>query len=295
MQTESLAAQKTKPFFEENVGNIMLMEHVNVQVPDQALATLFYLVGMGFTRDPHMMVGLENMWVNLGEQQFHLPTAPAQVLRGHTGVVVVGLSELVERLEKVADKLTGTRFGWTVEPDYLDVTSPWGNVLRCFEPSEEHGGIASGIPYVEFTVPRGTAEGIALFYERALLAPATVEDGDRGLRAMVQVGNYQSFVFREVDTVPAYDGHHVAIYIADFAGPHGFLAERGLVTEEPANHQLRFKEIVHPDTGENLFTIEHEVRSLRHTQYRRPLVSRSAGQFAEPRCVGNRTVLGSWA
>lgn len=69
MQTESLAEQKTKPFFEENVGNIMLMEHVNVQVPDQALATLFYLVGMGLiigaatamrltTAHPRLKIGL---------------------------------------------------------------------------------------------------------------------------------------------------------------------------------------------------------------------------------------------
>ena len=67
----------------EDVGNIMLLEHVNVQVDDQSIATLFYLVGLGFTRDPHMMVGLENMWVNLGEQQFHLPTGTPNVLRGH--------------------------------------------------------------------------------------------------------------------------------------------------------------------------------------------------------------------
>ena len=58
----------------EDVGNIVMLEHVNTCVPDQTLATLFYLVGMGFTRDPFMNVGLNNMWVNVGEQQFHIPT-----------------------------------------------------------------------------------------------------------------------------------------------------------------------------------------------------------------------------
>ncbi len=293
MQTETLAAQKTKPFFEENVGNIMLMEHVNIQVPDQALATLFYLVGMGFTRDPHMMVGLDNMWANLGEQQFHLPTASAQVLRGHTGVVVPSLPELVERLDRVVSKLAGTRFAWKIENGYVDVTGPWGNNLRCYEPAAELGGIAAGIPYVEFTVPAGTVDGIALFYERVMLAPALVEQQDQRAVATIQIGSNQRLIFREADFVPEYDGHHFAIYVADFATPHEFLAEHDLITEEPRNNQLRFKEIIHPETGKNLFTVEHEVRSLRHVQYRRPLVNRTAGQFAEPRRMENQTVLGS--
>ena len=55
---------------EEDVGNIISLEHINVQVPDQALATLFYVVGLGLTRDPYLTVGLNNMWINVGEQQF---------------------------------------------------------------------------------------------------------------------------------------------------------------------------------------------------------------------------------
>ncbi len=284
---------QAQAYAEENVGNIVLLEHVNVEVSDQSVATLFYLVGMGFTRDPHMMVGLENMWVNLGEQQFHLPTRPqAQVLRGHVGIVVPSLDALADRLEAVAPKLGGTRFSWSREGDHIDAVSPWGNLLRCYEPSEALGGISLGIPYVEFTVPVGTADGIRRFYEQALLAPASVVD-QGGRRAVVQVGNYQELVFRESDVVPAYDNHHIAIYIANFSSPHAFLAERGLVTEEPRNHQFRFKDIVDPDSGELLFTIEHEVRGMRHVQYRRPLVNRMAGQYLEPRRVNGQTVLGT--
>ena len=66
----------------EDVGNIVALEHVNVTMPDPRLATLFYVVGMGFTRDPYLSVGDENMWINLGQQQFHLPTRTPQVLRG---------------------------------------------------------------------------------------------------------------------------------------------------------------------------------------------------------------------
>jgi len=54
-------------YSEEDVGNIVALEHVNVQVPDQSTALLFYVVGLGLTRDPYLTVGLNNMWVNVGE------------------------------------------------------------------------------------------------------------------------------------------------------------------------------------------------------------------------------------
>ena len=73
----------------EDLGNVIGLEHINVMVPDQQLATLFYAKGLGLTRDPYLMVELDNMWMNVGRSQFHLPTRPqAQVLRGHTGLVL---------------------------------------------------------------------------------------------------------------------------------------------------------------------------------------------------------------
>ncbi len=58
----------------EDVGNIVKLEHVNVRIPDQRLSTLFYVAGLGFTRDPYIMVSTNNMWINMGTSQFHLPT-----------------------------------------------------------------------------------------------------------------------------------------------------------------------------------------------------------------------------
>src|SRR5678815_1595392 len=72
----------------EDLGNSIHLEHVNVQVPDPHLAQLFYAVGLGLTRDPYLMVSDTNMWINVGRSQFHLPTGPAQVVRGHTGLVL---------------------------------------------------------------------------------------------------------------------------------------------------------------------------------------------------------------
>ena len=78
----------------EDLGNMIQLENVNVRVPDQQLATQFYVVALGLTRDPYLMVGLENMWINAGNSQFHLPTAAAQVVRGFTGLVIPDFEEL---------------------------------------------------------------------------------------------------------------------------------------------------------------------------------------------------------
>src|SRR5438874_9758898 len=111
----------------QDVGNIVQLEHVNLWVPDQRTATVFYVVGLGFTRDPYLMVNIDNMWVNLGKQEFHLITKPPQVLRGTVGLVVPGLQRLVTRLETVRDRklLEGTQFGWTMEDKTILITCPW--------------------------------------------------------------------------------------------------------------------------------------------------------------------------
>src|ERR1700710_2983119 len=94
----------------EHLGNAIHLEHVNITVPDQRLATLFYVTGLGLTRDPYLMVSDSNMWVNVGRSQFHLPDGPPQVLRAHTGIVISGREALLQRLAAVAKKLDGTAF-----------------------------------------------------------------------------------------------------------------------------------------------------------------------------------------
>lgn len=269
----------TLDYTEEDVGNVVLLEHINLQVPDQAIATLFYVVGLGFTRDPYLNVGLQNMWVNVGEQQFHLPTRAAQILPGHIGIVVPDLESLRRRLETVRDGLKDTRFNWSLAEGHIAVTCPWGNQFRFYGPDPRFGDMALGMPYVEFHVQRGAAKGIARFYQEVMQAPSTVES-DRGLfSARVAVGCNQWLLFRESDEkLPPYDGHHIAIYVANFSGPYGFLKQRNLIMEDVRNHQFRFKAIVDPESGKRLFEIEHEIRSLRHPMYHRPFVNRDPTQ-----------------
>jgi len=256
-------------------GSIVSLEHVNVRIPDQLLATLFYVTGLGLTRDPYMMTGLGNMWINIGRSQFHLPTGEPQLLRGHVGLVIAGRTALLERLAGIRTRLNDTRFAFREHADHVEVISPWGNILRCFEPSPRFGAMQLGLPYVEFNVPAGSASGIARFYRELLAAPATAGDGV----ACVTVGPHQNLVFRETDTpLPGYDGHHVQVYVRDFAGTRKRLEQYHLVSEDNGPHQYRFIDIIDLDRRQKLFTIEHEIRSLTHPLHARPLVNRNPAQ-----------------
>lgn len=260
----------------EDLGNSIHFEHVNVTIPDQRLATLFYVAGLGLTRDPYIMVSDTNMWVNAGRSQFHLPAAEPQVLRGHTALVISGREALLQRLASVAKKLEGTRFSFREHNDYVEATCPWGNHLRCYEPdAERFGRITLGIPYVEFDVPVGTAKAISKFYPEIMGIPAELKNGD-GTVARAKVGKNQYLQFRETDRAqPDYDGHHIQIYITDFSGPHRRLQERGLVSQEDNPYQYRFRDIVDLADGRHLFTVEHEIRSATHPMFMRPLINRN--------------------
>ena len=272
----------------EDLGNSIHLEHVNVQVPDQRLAALFYVAGLGLTRDPYLMVSDTNMWVNVGRSQFHLPSGDPQVLRGHTGIVISGRQALLDRLASVAKKLDGTAFAFSEHNDYVEATCPWGNRVRCYEPdAARFGRITLGIPYVEFDVPVGTAQGICAFYPQIMGMPAEIRNGD-GTVARVKMGKDQHLQFRETDRPqPDYDGHHVQMYITNFSGPYRRLSERDLIFSEDNQYQYRFRDIVDLADGKHLFTIEHEVRSVTHPMYLRPLINRNPAQTNRTYAAGH--------
>ncbi len=267
---------------EEDFGNVLNMEHINLTVPDQQVAALFYVTGLGFTRDPYIDFGTFNMWINVGEQQFHLPKRDAQKFRGHIGVVVPNLDDLKRRLDFIDRPMQGTEFSRDEKEDHIALRCPWGNDIRAYGPGF---GTSLGIPFAEVAVVPGSADGIARFYREVLDTPATARDGDEdanggGARcAEVSMGGNQRLIFRETeDEIADYDGHHIAIYVANFSKPHAALAERDLITEESDRHQYRFQAIVDPDSGALLTEIEHEVRSLKHPMFKRHLVNRNPAQ-----------------
>jgi catechol 2,3-dioxygenase-like lactoylglutathione lyase family enzyme len=275
-----ITSARAAPVFDrstEDVGNIVEFGHVNVRVPDQQQAIIFYVMGLGLTRDPYQVTGVDNAWINVGTCQFHLPVGPAQVVRGAIGLVMPDLDALERRLGAVARRLDGTRFGFVRHGPQLDVVCPWGNRIRVHAPdAARFGRLALGMPYIQVDVARGASAGIARFYGEVLAAPAGTGIRDDGAAfARVPIGFAESLVFCETDqALPAYDGHHVQIAVADFSGVHRRLLALGLVTEESNQSQYRFQDIVDPANGRVLATLEHEVRSMRHPMYARSLVNR---------------------
>lgn len=262
----------------EDVGNIQNMEHFNLTVPDQELAALFYVTGLGFTRDPYMDFGTFNMWINAGEQQFHLPKNTAQKFRGTIGVIVPDLEALARRLKGVERWMSGTEYSWQEAEDCIDVTCPWGNAIRVHSPCEETG-MTLGIRYGDMQVPVDSSDGIVKFYQQIFDTPAKKIEDNTGTYAQVSIGYNQVFRFRETDDeIAEYDGHHIAIYVANFSKPHQMLVKHNLISEESDQHQYRFQSIIDPDSGESITEIEHEVRSLHHPMRRRNLVNRNASQ-----------------
>ena len=117
----------------------------------------------------------------------------------------------------------------------------------------------------------GAVAGIVRFYNEIIHTSAHVEAG----AAHVSVGDGQTLTYKETDSAqPDYDGHHIAVYLADFSGPYKRLLDRGLISEESDQHQYRFLDVVDPNNGNALLRLEHEVRSMRHPMYARPLLNR---------------------
>ena len=267
----------------EDLGNIVDIGHVNLRIPDQRLAALYYISGLGLTRDPYLMTGVDNMWVNVGQSQFHLPTGEAAYApRTLTGLVVPDRAALAERLQNVSGDLAGTRFSWRATNDGVETTCPWGNRIRCHEPDPARfAQMRSGMAYVEFAAPTGSLPRIARFYEEIFDARCAMGSDARGAFARIACAPGQALCFRETDAGEANcPPHHIQIYVGDFSGPYRKLGERGLVTEESSQHQYRFENIVDLETGDVLFTIDHEVRSMTHPMFGRPLVNRNQAQSA---------------
>jgi len=267
----------------DDQSNIVMLEHVNLEIGDQQLATAFYVVGLQLTRDPYIMVGLDNMWINAGRTQLHLPTMRTriQTFRGVIGLVVPDPESVAKSLERVAPLLAGTKFSVRRAGDTVEATCPWGNRFRIHAPDAERWSQTTiGITYLDLDVPPGAARAIANFYLAILDAPVDLEDTRDGLhKASVRIGADQCLHFIETrNPIPAYDGHHIAVYLADFSGPHWRMSELGTVSRDTDPHEWRFIDIIDPDTREVVYQLEHEVRSMRNPLFARPLVNRNPAQ-----------------
>ena len=262
----------------QDIGNIVEFGHLNIRVPDQRLALVFYVEGLGLPRDPFERTGPDNAWINVGAGQFHLPTGAPQVVRGVVRLVLPDLDGLMVRLAGVAARLRGTAFAVERKAGRVSMRCPWGNRIDAEAPDvDRFGNTSLAIVGVEFAARPKTAAGIARFYAEVLGAKAGVDEDEDGYFARITAGPHGALVFRESKAgLAPYDGHHVQITVADFSGVHRRLLDRGLVTEESNRSQYRFEAIVDVVSGETLTTLEHEVRSMRHPMYGRLPAPRTA-------------------
>ncbi len=257
------------------IGTIVHFEHVNLRVPDHRLATLFFVEGLGLTRDPLRMVGTRNMWVNVGTQQFHLPIGDPSPLPGEVGVVVPDLETVERQLEEVGRSLKETAFSLARADGTLVTTTPWGHRIRVHARDPRTGRLPQALAYVELWVAPGTSAAIGAFYRDVLQCPVESRSIGADPTVRVTVGSHQTFRFRERPGAGIVaNTNHVAVYLTRYRAVYDALARLDAIMEPDVDEQFRFCRIVDPTSGDLLFSFEHEMRSLHHPDYRRPLVNR---------------------
>eukprot|EP00930_Biecheleria_cincta_P010825 TRINITY_DN11316_c1_g1_i1.p1 TRINITY_DN11316_c1_g1~~TRINITY_DN11316_c1_g1_i1.p1 ORF type:complete len:342 (-),score=58.96 TRINITY_DN11316_c1_g1_i1:73-1098(-) len=302
---------------------VLLLDHVNLNVEDWTPdLEAFWMRALGCISDPRadavsqraraaggQMKGLK--WVNIGLQQFHMPLGEPEDATQRAANLVVGLilpgpwEEVRQRLSdhKVVfsevDVQGRAATGLQLFGSALQAESPTGVQLRLHEgsgqllpPGAAEAGVAQpggvswglGMAYVEFVCEPGTAAGIGRFYQQMLGVP--VENLEGACRVLIQTGQF--LLFCETDRpVPAYDNHHIAIYVGciatrdisdSFTSMYGRCKQAGLVWNNPrfphltydsleaalGHGEFRVVDIVDPETELRVYRLEHEIRSLRH-------------------------------
>jgi len=275
---ERLAAQDSYDRAAEDVGNIIELAHVNIWVRDPHVGHLFYVVGLGLTRDPFGVTGISSMWINIGRSQFHLPWGDAPRIQAVTALIMADLNVLKKNLGSISKPLEGTAFAFSDQGDHVAVTCPWGNRFRCYAPNPERfGPMLLGVPYVQFYAKPNSLQRIVRFYREVIGTYADLGTDAEGPFAWVNAGPGQKIIYRETDTYQReFWGHHIQITLADFSSPYKKLKALGLITEETNQHQYRFEDVVDIDTGEVLFTTQHETRSMHHPHFNRHLINRAS-------------------
>jgi len=250
-----------------------------------------------------MVPGAKSLqWINLGLQQFHVPIGekdtPDQVVRGS-----IGLDYTREELPKLRRRLQAAGVNVIVDyckeslHPLLRFKGPNGNAFivhginnpallgpltsMCSKSSPcLPGGRSSGlgIRFIDFNLPHGTADIVAEFYEK--IFHATIERPSP-TSVQIHIGQCQSLRFHEIgssEVLQNYDGHHIALYTNRFPEIYGRAYRLGAIYENPrfphltygsldnalSHNEFRVRDVVDPRTGQVVFSLEHEVRSLNH-------------------------------
>jgi hypothetical protein len=260
------------------VGGMLHLDHINFQIPEHDLATVFFINGLGLTRDPFRRADETNMGVNVGQQQFHLPRRGATPpFPGVVGLVVPELAAIGARLKRLErlGKFTDTPFAAAFEEDTAEITSPFGFRLRLHAAGTVAFLQPLGMKYVEIFIPPGTAGAIANFYREIFRAITGVETIDGAPTAIINAGPFQTLRFIESEH-ENHDTHnfHVSFHVTHYNEVRERIADSGALVGEGRGQVFFFNRIFDPETGVTVFPLENEVRSIYHPDFMRPLVNR---------------------
>lgn len=273
-------AKKRNRIRHPDVGGIVHLEHINFVVADYDMASAFFMAGLGFTRDPYTRTDETNMAINIGQQQFHLPrrsdgTPP---MHGVIGLITPELDAVKARCDELArtGMFDGTPYSYGVKDDCHEIMSPFGVRMRLHPTGSLPFPRVLGLPYVEIPVPPGTAEGIGSFYQRIMRAPVAIK-GRKGKRvASVAMGPYQWVRFIETAGLDDYDNgsFHIAYYVCNYNEVLDFTEANDALIGGGEDQVFFFRNICDPDSGEEIFALENEIRSFYHVDFMRPLINR---------------------
>ena len=262
------------------VGGILHLEHFNFEVLDHDMATIFFINGLGLTRDPYRRTDETNMGVNIGMQQFHLPrrgkvTPP---FYGEIGLMLPDIKIVLARLNRIESdgKFEGTAYEiLLVEKDFFYLKSPWGVPMRLWESGVQPFFVPMGLIYVDIRVQPGIAKKLTKFYQGLLRAPVLL-DKIRGENAVIfTMGPYQylRFIEREIENYNLYD-FHIAYYITNYNEAREIAASHGKLKGEGAGQVCFIDGPFDKKNGKTLLEFQQEWRSVYHSDFMRPLVNR---------------------
>ena len=133
-------------------------------------------------------------------------------------------------------------------------------------------------------MPPGTSAAIGRFYAGLFATPLNDAPHDGMPAVTLGVGPCQSWRFVERD-LPDHRTHsmHVSFYTTNYARIRASLVASGATDGGTREDLFFFDRITDPKTGRTVFTINNEVRSLYHPDFRRPLTNRWP-MVADPFC-----------
>jgi len=261
------------------IGSILHLEHFNFEGADRDMATIFFMDGLGLTRDPYHRIDETNMGVNIGMQQFHLPRRGATPpFHGQIGLVMPDLAGICIRLNRLTQmgKFDQTSYQLDRLDDLtLRVVSPFGIELKLHAAGSLSFLRQMGLAYVDIPVEPGKAERLQKYYQDFMVTPAVLCELEGEKSLVVTHGPYQYIRYRErkLDDYDLYN-FHIAYYVTNYNAYLDRVSELGSILGDGDGRLFFFDELFDPDTGEVILRFQQEVRSIYHPDFMRPLVNR---------------------